>query len=40
MTPDDVGTVQDTAIGAHVLLLCPALCRLPTCTLSSFVDSD
>ena len=40
MMLDDIGTMQDTAIGAHVLLLCPAVRRLPTFTLSSFGDND
>ena len=40
MTLDDVGATQDAAIGAHDLLLCPAVYRLPACTLISFGDSD
>jgi hypothetical protein len=40
MMLDDVDTMQDTAVGAHVLLLCPAVYRLPACTLISFGDSD
>jgi hypothetical protein len=34
MMLNDVSTMQDTAISAQGLLLCPAVCRLSTCALS------